>query len=168
MAWNLKGHYYDSCSCKMSCRCALGPAEPDQGWCSGLQLVEVDSGQSNGLDLGGTRFALALQLPGDFFGGVEKARLYFDEARTTTFGIMNVPAMIALAAVIAVEKIWRWGEYFSRVVGVAALAAALAVVWQPGLAPGLTNEPMHEQSTTTGDEMPGEEMSMGEEMSDGE
>lgn len=68
-------------------------------------------------------------------------------------GVMNVPAMIALAAVIAIEKVWRWGVHFSRAVGVAALAAALAVIWEPGLAPGLTNEPMHEHGATVDDSM---------------
>lgn len=57
-------------------------------------------------------------------------------------GVMNVPAMILLASVVATEKIWRWGAHFSRGVGVAALVAAVAVIWIPGLAPGLTNEPM--------------------------
>jgi predicted metal-binding membrane protein len=67
-------------------------------------------------------------------------------------GVMNVPAMIALAAVIALEKVWRWGVHFSRAVGVAALAAAVAVIWEPGLAPGLTNEP-HDHGSMTSDSM---------------
>ena len=40
-------------------------------------------------------------------------------------------------AVVLVEKLWVHGEVFSRAVGVAALAAAVAVIWVPGLAPGL-------------------------------
>jgi hypothetical protein len=63
----------------MVCRCVLGPAEPDQGWCSAVQLYEIAGGASDGVDLSGTRMAVALQLPGDFFGGIEKARIYFDE-----------------------------------------------------------------------------------------
>ena len=58
------------------------------------------------------------------------------------FGVMNVPAMILLAGVVATEKMWHWGERFSRAVGVAALVAAVLVIWVPDLAPGLTNEPM--------------------------
>jgi predicted metal-binding membrane protein len=53
------------------------------------------------------------------------------------FGVMNVGAMVALAAVIAIEKVWRHGEVFARVVGVACLAFAVGVVFEPGLAPGL-------------------------------
>jgi predicted metal-binding membrane protein len=74
------------------------------------------------------------------------------------FGVMNVPAMILLAAVVATEKIWRWGERFSRAVGVAALAAAVLVIWIPELAPGLTNEPM--------DAMAADSMMDGEPMGD--
>lgn len=53
------------------------------------------------------------------------------------FGVMNVAAMVALAIVIAVEKTWRHGERFARVVGVGCLVYAVAVVVRPGLAPGL-------------------------------
>jgi predicted metal-binding membrane protein len=53
------------------------------------------------------------------------------------FGVMNLLAMAGLALVIAVEKHWRHGRAFSRVVGVVALALAVVVVIEPGLAPGL-------------------------------
>ncbi len=53
------------------------------------------------------------------------------------FGVMNVGAMVGLAAVIAIEKLWRHGETFARVVGVACLVFAVLVLFEPGLAPGL-------------------------------
>lgn len=53
------------------------------------------------------------------------------------FGVMNVAAMIGLAVIIGVEKVWRHGERFARGVGVAALVYALALVFVPELAPGL-------------------------------
>lgn len=53
------------------------------------------------------------------------------------FGVMNIAAMIVLAVVIAVEKLWRHGEAFSRAVGVAAIGYAIALVFVPELAPGL-------------------------------
>lgn len=53
------------------------------------------------------------------------------------FGVMNVGAMVLLAAVIAVEKVWRYGDRFARLVGVACLAFAVLLVFEPGLAPGL-------------------------------
>lgn len=53
------------------------------------------------------------------------------------FGVMNVGAMVGLAAVIAIEKLWRHGETFARVFGFACLAFAVLVLFEPGLAPGL-------------------------------
>ena len=79
MAWTLKGTWFESCSCKMVCRCNFGPAEPDQGWCSGVLGFVIDSGESNGVDLGGTQLVLHGELPGDFTGGMDKAKLYLDE-----------------------------------------------------------------------------------------
>jgi predicted metal-binding membrane protein len=52
-------------------------------------------------------------------------------------GVMNIAAMIGLAAVVLVEKTWRWGALAGRVAGVATLGLALAIIWLPWLAPGL-------------------------------
>jgi predicted metal-binding membrane protein len=54
-----------------------------------------------------------------------------------TFGVMNIGAMVGLAVVIAVEKVWRHGEAFARFVGVGCLVFAVVLVFEPGLAPGL-------------------------------
>ena len=52
-------------------------------------------------------------------------------------GVMNLAAMVVLAAVVLAEKLWVRGERLARAVGVAALALAVAVIWVPELAPGL-------------------------------
>jgi predicted metal-binding membrane protein len=52
-------------------------------------------------------------------------------------GVMNLTAMVGLAAVILIEKTWRWGTAAGRLAGAAALALAIAVIWFPWLAPGL-------------------------------
>jgi predicted metal-binding membrane protein len=52
-------------------------------------------------------------------------------------GVMNVPAMAALAVVIFVEKLWRYGRPFGRVIGVALLATGILAIWFPWLLPGL-------------------------------
>lgn len=79
MAWHLRVKSYESCSCKMICPCTMGPAEPDRGWCSGSFAFEVQDGSSDGVDLSGVRVALGAELPGDFLGGIDRARLYVDE-----------------------------------------------------------------------------------------
>jgi predicted metal-binding membrane protein len=53
------------------------------------------------------------------------------------FGVMNLAAMVVLAAVVLAEKLWAHGELLARVVGIAALALAIAAIWVPELAPGL-------------------------------
>jgi predicted metal-binding membrane protein len=57
-------------------------------------------------------------------------------------GVMNVAAMLALAAVVLIEKAWRWGPAAGRVAGGAALALAVATIWFPWLAPDLHAAPM--------------------------
>jgi len=57
-------------------------------------------------------------------------------------GVMNVAAMVGLAALVLVEKAWSWGPVAGRLAGVAALALAAAIVWFPWLAPGLHAAPM--------------------------
>jgi predicted metal-binding membrane protein len=59
-------------------------------------------------------------------------------------GVMNLAAMVVLAAVVLLEKLWSRGLAFSRVVGVLALALAVAVIWMPELAPGLRGPDMAE------------------------
>jgi len=56
-------------------------------------------------------------------------------------GVMNVAAMVGLAALVLIEKVWRWGVAAGRVAGVAALALAVATIWLPWLAPGLHAAP---------------------------
>ena len=80
MTWTLKGTWYEACSCKMYCPCNFGPAEPTQGWCSGFLAFAVDTGESNGINLDGTRTVLHAELPGDFTGGIDKGVLYLDES----------------------------------------------------------------------------------------
>ncbi|GAA3118531.1 DUF2182 domain-containing protein [Streptomyces rameus] len=54
------------------------------------------------------------------------------------FGVMNLWAMVALAAVITTERLAPGGHAVARAVGLASIALAVAVFWIPGLAPGLT------------------------------
>jgi predicted metal-binding membrane protein len=52
-------------------------------------------------------------------------------------GFMNLPLMLALAAVVFVERYWSHGLGLARVVGMAALALALAFIWVPQLSNSL-------------------------------
>ena len=52
-------------------------------------------------------------------------------------GIMNIAWMVGLAAVIYLEKVWRYGREFAWVVGVLLIIMALFIPWHPWLLPGL-------------------------------
>ncbi len=53
------------------------------------------------------------------------------------FGVMNLLAMVLLAATVGIEKQWKHGAGFAKVAGLAALALAIVVIFVPDLAPGL-------------------------------
>jgi predicted metal-binding membrane protein len=53
------------------------------------------------------------------------------------FGLMNVLAMLTVAAVVFIEKTWRRGAGFARALGVVSIVLAVLVVAHPAIAPGL-------------------------------
>lgn len=79
MAWHLTGQLIEACSCKSACPCTLGPAEPDQGWCSGALTFAIEQGQSDGVNLGGRTVVWLIDLPKDFLSGNGTARIYVDD-----------------------------------------------------------------------------------------
>lgn len=80
MAWQMTGRMIETCSCRSVCSCALGPAEPDQGWCSGVLTFAIDRGQSDGVDVSGRTVVFLIDLPKDFASGDGTARLYIDDS----------------------------------------------------------------------------------------
>jgi predicted metal-binding membrane protein len=52
-------------------------------------------------------------------------------------GVMNIPAMIGLAAVIFLEKVWRHGVLLSQVGGIAFLVLAVVAAVHPSILGGL-------------------------------
>lgn len=73
----------ESCSCNMMCPCWYGVKElmkMDRGWCDSAFLYRVEQGRSDGVDLSGRTFALALAFPGPtLFDGNGIGRLYLDD-----------------------------------------------------------------------------------------
>jgi hypothetical protein len=78
MAWQITGRWIELCSCKMFCPCWFGPAEPDQGWCSGAVLADIQQGNSDGVNLSGRKVTFVGDWPKDFASGNGTARLYID------------------------------------------------------------------------------------------
>jgi predicted metal-binding membrane protein len=56
-------------------------------------------------------------------------------------GVMNLAAMVGMAALVLIEKAWTRGPAAGRLAGGAALALAVATIWLPWLAPGLHAAP---------------------------
>lgn len=83
MAWQISGRSMELCSCKALCPCWLGPeGVPDQEWCAGIFGFDVESGNSGGAELTGSKVFLIARWPGNFFAGNGSARLYIDESAT--------------------------------------------------------------------------------------
>lgn len=102
MAWKMKLRLLESCSCAQVCPCILGPAKPDQEWCSGVFGMEVTEGNAEGVDLSGAKLVMHFELPGDFVGGIDKAKLYFDPSVSDT-------QRAQLDAIFHGEKGGLWG-----------------------------------------------------------
>jgi len=102
MAWSMKVRLLESCSCAQMCPCILGPAKPDQEWCSGIFGMEITEGDADGVDLAGAKVVLHFELPGDFLGGIDKAKLYFDPGVGDT-------QRLALDAIFQGDKGGLWG-----------------------------------------------------------
>lgn len=79
MSWQISGRLIEACSCKAACPCVLGPAEPDQGWCSGALTFSIEEGEADGVNLSGRAVVWLIDLPKDFASGNGTVRLYIDD-----------------------------------------------------------------------------------------
>lgn len=80
MSWQMSGQYIAPCSCNVGCPCTLGELDGDQGWCSGILACNIESGNVDGLDIGGVKAVLLADWPRGFLAGDGKGRMYFDES----------------------------------------------------------------------------------------
>src|SRR5260370_40179787 len=77
MAWRVDGTYFESCSCDAVCPCTWSglTAKATLDRCRALLAYHVESGDIDGVDVGGLSFALFLGTPpvmnqGNWRGGV--------------------------------------------------------------------------------------------------
>jgi predicted metal-binding membrane protein len=52
-------------------------------------------------------------------------------------GVMNIVWMVALALIIFIEKVWRYGKEFSYLVGVTLILLGCMLPWWPGILTGM-------------------------------
>jgi hypothetical protein len=134
MAWNVSGQSLELCSCKLLCPCWLGPeGAPDQGWCAGAFAFDLRNGNSDGVDLGGTKVVITGEWPGNFFAGNGTLRVYVDEAASVDqrrelaaiFGGNKGGHLAALWDAVMTKRLpartekiqIQWGEHPSVTVG---------------------------------------------------
>ncbi len=132
MAWTLNVDLIESCSCAAMCPCLLGPAKPDQGWCSGMFGIQVTDGNSDGVDLSGAKLVLHFELPGDFLGGIDKAKLYLDSS-------LSEEQRAELDAIFHGDKGGLW-EGVRGMIGEWLPSTVTAVEFTNGSSPGVTIE----------------------------
>jgi len=81
MGFSVKGDYFETCSCDVSCPCVwLGPATQDA--CDVFLAWHVAEGQKDGVDLSGMSAVMAVHSPKQMTDGNWKVALYLDDRAT--------------------------------------------------------------------------------------
>jgi hypothetical protein len=82
MAWRLEGTYFESCSCDAVCPCTWSAltAKATLDRCRALLAYHVESGEINGVEVGGLNFALFLDTPPVMSEGDWRVGVYLDDA----------------------------------------------------------------------------------------
>lgn len=64
MAWKIEGHYFENCSCEVPCPCTVSlDLGADYDRCQVLLVFHVDSGEVEGVDVGGLTVAAVGDTP---------------------------------------------------------------------------------------------------------
>jgi hypothetical protein len=82
MSWHLSGTYFENCTCKVTCPCAVsGFAEPgDEERCIVLLAFHVEDGEIDGVDVSGLSYAVLADAPGAMAEGGWRVGLLMDAA----------------------------------------------------------------------------------------
>jgi hypothetical protein len=81
VGFSVKGDYFETCSCDVSCPCIwLGPATQDV--CDVLFAWHVSEGEKDGVDLSGLNAVMAVHTSKQMTDGNWKVALYIDERAT--------------------------------------------------------------------------------------
>lgn len=81
MAWSIKGQLFECCNCEVVCPCSAYPFQgADYDRCISVYVFHIDSGEIEGVDVGGTTVAVAGDLPKYFLEGNWRVGLLVDAA----------------------------------------------------------------------------------------
>ena len=80
MAWNLEGTYFESCSCEVPCPCTASlDLGADLDYCRVVLAFNLERGDVDGVDVGGTGVAMVADTPKVMSEGGWKIGLVIDE-----------------------------------------------------------------------------------------
>lgn len=79
--WRIEGQYMETCNCAFLCPCITSNLVemPTEGDCKVAIAMRVDSGEKDGVDLGGVSFIIVLRTPGAMIDGNYTAGLIVDD-----------------------------------------------------------------------------------------
>lgn len=79
--WRIDGQYMETCNCAFVCPCITSNLAdvPTEGDCKAAIAMRIDSGEKDGVDLGGVSFVVLLHAPGAMGEGDFKVGLIVDD-----------------------------------------------------------------------------------------
>lgn len=82
--WRIEGEYFETCNCAFLCPCIASnlAALPTEGDCKAAITMRVDSGEKDGVALGGLCFIVVMHAPGAMGEGNIKVGLIVDDTAT--------------------------------------------------------------------------------------
>lgn len=80
--WYIEGEVFGSCNCAYGCPCQF-EANPTNGNCRGFEVLRIDEGHFDGLDLTGLKIAMFYAWPGLISEGKGQLQAVIDENATT-------------------------------------------------------------------------------------
>jgi len=61
--YEIKGNYYETCACTVSCPCASNATLPTEGHCDAISLIHINQGTVGALKMDGLNFAIVFRSP---------------------------------------------------------------------------------------------------------
>jgi hypothetical protein len=78
MSYHLEGRLLEVCNCRVLCPCWIGE-DPDQRTCDTIVAWRIDSGNVDGVEVGGNTIAAVAHIPGNILEGNWRAAIFIDE-----------------------------------------------------------------------------------------
>jgi hypothetical protein len=80
--WELRGKFFESCSCNVVCPCVLNDMQPHHRTCDGTLVWNIEQGRYRDTDLAGGKFVIALSFSGPINRSPMNIHSYIDTSAT--------------------------------------------------------------------------------------